>query len=114
MKGENEVHEDNLGRVLSTAYSRQARPRAHANRATLAALRRLHDDLYGSANVAFPDSVLVLLSAFLGLSVLLLAARDGAVLSSSVAGMAAAALVACNLAVVPIAALIIIVRRRHV
>jgi hypothetical protein len=96
---------DNLARLIAASAGPESRPdravRAATFRLLIAEMRRLHP-------VQFPDAGLALLSAGLACMALILIAGTGTT-GPRLAGLIA---IAANLVIVPVAAIVIVWRRR--
>jgi hypothetical protein len=107
--------ERNIERLVEAAFNRDARLAASSRDATY---RLLLADLRSRRGVeAFPERLLVLLTVIVVLLTAWLVARLGLgdfTASASPVLPLAAALVVINVAVVPVAALVVVIGRKHV
>jgi len=114
MNQEGHCLEENTARLVRAAYGPLARPSPQASRRVF---RLMLDHLrVGSATPGFPDAAVVTLGATLAALAVCLAIR--AVLSSTSlvvdpSLLATATWLVLNLAWVPVASIVVVVRRRH-
>ena len=106
--------EENTARLIRAAFDPNARPSPHASERAFQSL--LADVRARSAAVAFPDSAVGVLGATLALAATWLAIQAAAAATSFIANpplLLMAAWLALNLALVPIASVVILIRRQH-
>jgi len=102
-----------MDRVLSAAFGDEARPDAGLRRATLAEMVRLQSSLLRREAETFPDAALMALGSVLAACAVVLAVRLAGSSGPQAADVASAALVLANLVAAPLAAVIIVMRRRY-
>jgi hypothetical protein len=104
----------NVAHLIRTAFGPQARPSA---RAAEQALRLLLDQVQGrSTEIAFPDAAVGILGATLVLAATWLTAQvivSGPSLTANPSLLMMAAWLGANLALVPVASIVILIRRQR-
>ena len=114
MESKSNNPEENIIRLIQASFSRQARPDAGLHGEML---HRLREEIRTNrAGIEFPNGVLVTLTGILTLMAvwLMIQTTSGQSIMTSPTLTIMAMVLILNLALVPVASLIIVIRRRHV